>query len=64
MPPKRKGYSADFKLQVAQNSNRAAEGKIGVSEKLVRDWWKADPVDFQAKGIHFMSFLKEVIKHF
>ncbi len=46
MPPKRKSYSADYKLQVvkfaAENSNRAAERKFGVSEKLVRDWRKVE----------------------
>ena len=46
MPPKRKSYSADYKLQVvkyaAENGNRAAERKFGVSEKLVRDWRKAE----------------------
>lgn len=46
MPPKRKSYSADYKLRVvkyaAENGNRAAERKFGVSEKLVRDWRKAE----------------------
>ena len=46
MPPKRKSYSADYKLQVvkyaAENGNRAAERKFGVNEKLVRDWRKAE----------------------
>lgn len=46
MPPKRKSYFADYKLQVvnyaAENGNRAAERKFGVSEKLVRDWRKAE----------------------
>ena len=46
MPPKRKCYSADYKLQVvkyaAENGNRAAERKFGVREKLVRDWRKAE----------------------
>ncbi|KAJ0055866.1 hypothetical protein NL108_013990 [Boleophthalmus pectinirostris] len=39
MPPKRKSYFANYKLQVAkyvaENNNRAAERKFGVSEKLV-----------------------------
>lgn len=42
MPPKRKSYSADYKLQVvkyaAKNGNRVADRKFGVSEKLMRDW--------------------------
>ena len=46
MLPNRKSYSADYKLQVvkyaAENGNRAAERKCGVSEKLVRDWRKAE----------------------
>ena len=46
MAPKRKSYSADYKLQIvkyaAENGNRAAERKFGVSEKLVRDWRKAE----------------------
>uniref|UniRef100_A0AAR2J5P4 HTH CENPB-type domain-containing protein n=1 Tax=Pygocentrus nattereri TaxID=42514 RepID=A0AAR2J5P4_PYGNA len=46
MPSKRKSYSADYKLQVvkyaAENGNRAAERKFGVTEKLVRDWRKAE----------------------
>lgn len=46
MPPKTKSYSADYKLRVvkyaAENGNRAAERKFGVSEKLVRDWRKAE----------------------
>lgn len=46
MPPKRKSYSPDYKLQAvkyaAENGNRAAERKFGVSEKLVRDWRKAE----------------------
>lgn len=46
MPPKRKSCTADFKLQIikfaAENSFRAAERKFGVSEKLVRDWSKAE----------------------
>ena len=40
MAPKRKSYSADYKLQVvkyaAENGNRAAE------RKFVRDWRKAE----------------------
>ena len=46
MPPKRKSYTAQFKLQIikyaAENGNRATERKFGVSEKLVRDWRKAE----------------------
>ncbi|KAJ0023466.1 hypothetical protein NQD34_003365 [Periophthalmus magnuspinnatus] len=48
MPPKRKSYSADYKMQVvkyaAKNGNRAAERKFGVNEKLVRDWRKAEVI--------------------
>ena len=53
MPPKRKSYSADYKLQVvkyaAKNGNRAAERKFGVSEKLVRDWRKTEVTLTQMK---------------
>ena len=46
MASKRKSYSAEYKLQVvkcaAENGNRAAERKFGASEKLVRDWRKAE----------------------
>ncbi|XP_077573838.1 uncharacterized protein LOC144197115 isoform X3 [Stigmatopora nigra] len=46
MSTKRKSYSAAFKLQVVnyanENSNRAAGKTFGVSEKLVRDWRKAE----------------------
>lgn len=46
MALKRKAYSAEYKLQVvkyaAENGNRAAERKFGVSEKLARDWRKAE----------------------
>ncbi|KAK1876233.1 Pogo transposable element with KRAB domain [Dissostichus eleginoides] len=46
MPPKRRSYTADFKLQVvkyaAEKGNRPAEREFGVSEKLVRDWCKAE----------------------
>ena len=46
MAPKRKSYSAGYKLEVvkyaAENGNRSAERKFGVSEKLVRDWRKAE----------------------
>ncbi len=46
MPPKRKSYSADYKLQVvkyaAENGNGVAERKFGVREKLVRDRRKAE----------------------
>lgn len=45
MPPKRKAYSAKYKLQIvkyaAEHSNCAAERKFGVSEKFVWDWRKA-----------------------
>lgn len=53
MPPKRKSYSADYKLQIvkyaAENGNRAAERKFGVSEKLVRDWRKTEVTLTQMK---------------
>lgn len=46
MPPKRRSYCADYKLQVvdyaAKYGNRAAERMFGMSEKLVRDWRKAE----------------------
>ncbi|XP_077463876.1 uncharacterized protein LOC144079165 isoform X1 [Stigmatopora argus] len=46
MSTKRKSYCAAFKLQVVnyanQKSNRAAGRTFGVSEKLVRDWRKAE----------------------
>ena len=46
MPPKRRSYTAGFKLQVvkyaAEKGNRPAEREFGVSEKLVRDWCKAE----------------------
>lgn len=46
MPPKRKSYSAHYKLQVvkyaAENGNRASERKFGVNEKLVRNWRKVE----------------------
>lgn len=48
MPLKRKSYSAAYKLKVVkyavENGNRAAERKFGVSEKLVRDWRKAEVI--------------------
>lgn len=43
---KRKSYTAEFKLNVIEfakvNTNRAAEKKFAISEKLVRDWRKAE----------------------
>ena len=46
MPPKRNSYTAEFKLKVikyaAENGNRAAERQFGCSEKLVKDWRKAE----------------------
>nr|XP_057936246.1 uncharacterized protein zgc:113149 isoform X4 [Doryrhamphus excisus] len=46
MATKRKSYCADYKLQVvkyaAENGKRAAGRRFGVSEKLVRDWQKAE----------------------
>ncbi|XP_026095528.1 zinc finger protein 239-like isoform X2 [Carassius auratus] len=46
VPHKRKSYSAEYKLQAvkyaAENGNRAAGRKFGVSEKLVRDWRKME----------------------
>lgn len=46
MPLKRRSYTAIFKLQVikyaAENGNRPAETKFGVSEKNLRDWRKAE----------------------
>ncbi|XP_056144003.1 DNA-directed RNA polymerase III subunit RPC4 isoform X2 [Lampris incognitus] len=44
--PKRKSYTAEFKLQMvkyaAEHGNRAAERQFGVSEKIVRDWRRAE----------------------
>ena len=43
---KRNSYDAKFKLQVIEfaknNNNCSAARKYGISEKLVRDWKKAE----------------------
>jgi transposase-like protein len=44
MPPKRKSYTAEFKLKVVkyaeENGNRSAGREYCVDESIVRDWRK------------------------